>query len=92
MQALWNNTVIAERDDTVIVDAKHYFPVSALKREYITFSHHSASYSWEGQASQNCLPVKEEMNPDVVCYCADPKSKAANIQGRVAFWKGVKVV
>ena len=34
MKATWNNTVIAESDDTVLVEGNHYFPESSLKREF----------------------------------------------------------
>jgi len=91
MQAIWNNTVIAQSDDTVVVEGNHYFPESALKREFITFSNHKTSCAWKGQASYYSLMVNGEMNPDAVWYYPDPKPEAANIKGRVAFWKGVKI-
>jgi uncharacterized protein (DUF427 family) len=91
MQAIWNNTVIADSDDIVMVEGNHYFPESALKREFVTFSNHKTTCAWKGQASYYSLMVNGEMNPDAVWYYADPKPEAANIKGRVAFWKGVKV-
>jgi uncharacterized protein (DUF427 family) len=91
MQAIWNNTVIADSNDTVLVEGNHYFPESALKREFITFSNHKTSCAWKGQASYYSLLVNGETNIDAVWYYADPKPEAASIKGRVAFWKGVKV-
>jgi len=91
MKAIWNNTLIAESDDTVLVEGNHYFPESSLKREFITFSNHKTSCPWKGQASYYSLIVNGEVNADAVWYYADPKPEAANIKGRVAFWKGVKV-
>lgn len=91
MQAIWNNTVIAESDDTVLVEGNHYFPESSLKREFITFSNHKTSCPWKGQASYYTLNVNGEVNTDAAWYYADPKPEAAHIRGRVAFWKGVKV-
>ena len=91
MQAIWNNTVIADSNDTVLVEGNHYFPESALKREFITFSNHKTSCAWKGQASYYSLLVNGETNCDAVWYYADPKPEAASIKGRVAFWKGVKV-
>lgn len=92
MQAIWNNTLIAESDDTVLVEGNHYFPASALKREFITFSNHKTSCAWKGQASYYSLMVNGELNTDAVWYYADPKPEAESIRDRVAFWKGVKVV
>ncbi|MGE0332081.1 MAG: DUF427 domain-containing protein [Ramlibacter sp.] len=91
MKATWKDTVIAESDDTVVVEGNHYFPESSLKREYITFSNHKTTCAWKGQASYYSLIVDGELNPDAVWYYADPKPDADMVRGRVAFWKGVKV-
>jgi uncharacterized protein (DUF427 family) len=91
MQAIWNNTVIAESNDTVLVEGNHYFPASSLKREYITFSNHKTSCAWKGQASYYSLMVNGELNTDAVWYYADPKPEADSIRDRVAFWKGVRI-
>jgi len=91
MKAIWKNTVIAESEDTVLVEGNHYFPESSLKREFITVSNHKTSCPWKGQASYYSIKVDGEINTDAVWYYADPKPEAAGIKGRVAFWKGVKV-
>ena len=91
MKATWNGTVIAESDDTVLVEGNHYFPESSLKREFVTFSNHKTSCHWKGQASYYSLNVNGSINTDAVWYYPDPKPEAENIRGRVAFWKGVKV-
>ncbi|MBC7918608.1 MAG: DUF427 domain-containing protein [Rhodoferax sp.] len=91
MKAVWNNTVIAESDDTVVVEGNHYFPASSLNREYTTFSNHKTSCAWKGQASYYSLIVNGEMNPDAVWYYPDPKPEAVAVKDRVAFWKGVTV-
>jgi uncharacterized protein (DUF427 family) len=91
MKATWNNTVIAESDDTVMVEGNHYFPESSLNKSFITFSNHKTSCPWKGQASYYTLLVNGDTNPDAVWYYADPKPEADMVRGRVAFWKGVKV-
>lgn len=91
MKAVWKDTVIAESNDTVMVEGNHYFPESSLNRTYVTFSNHKTMCAWKGQASYCSLVVNGELNPDAVWYYADPKPEAANIKGRVAFWKGVVV-
>ncbi|NMM11996.1 MAG: DUF427 domain-containing protein [Rhodoferax sp.] len=91
MKAIWNNTVIAESDDTVLVEGNRYFPESALKREYITFSNHKSSCAWKGQASYYSLMVNGDLNTDAVWYYPDPKTEAEMVRGRVAFWKGVTI-
>lgn len=91
MKAIWNNTVIAESGDTVLVEGNYYFPSSALKREYVTFSNHRSSCAWKGQANYYSLLVNGALNTNAVWYYPDPKPEAEMVRGRVAFWNGVKV-
>ena len=91
MKAIWNNTVIAQSDDTLLVEGNHYFPASSLNREFTTFSNHKTMCHWKGQASYYSLIVNGEMNPEAVWYYADPKPEAEMVRDRVAFWKGVTV-
>ena len=91
MKATWKDTVIADSNDTVVVEGNHYFPESSLKREFVTFSNHKTTCAWKGQASYYSLIVDGELNLDAVWYYADPKPEAEMVRGRVAFWKGVKV-
>lgn len=91
MRAIWNDTVIAESNDTVLVEGNHYFPDSSLKKEHITFSNHRTVCPWKGTASYYSLLVNGELNPDAAWYYPEPKPEADNIRGYVAFWKGVKV-
>jgi uncharacterized protein (DUF427 family) len=91
MKATWNGAVIAESNDTVVVEGNHYFPESSLNRQYVTFSNHRSSCPWKGQAHYYSLMVNGELNPDAVWYYPEPSEAASEIKGRVAFWKGVKV-
>ena len=91
MKATWNGAVIAESDDTVVLEGNHYFPESSLNRAHVTFSNHRTSCPWKGQASYYSLLVNGEINSDAAWYYPDPKPEAEEIRGRVAFWKGVKV-
>jgi uncharacterized protein (DUF427 family) len=91
MKASWKGVVVAESDDTVVVEGNHYFPASALKREYVTFSNHRTTCAWKGQASYYSLMVDGELNPEAVWYYPDPKPEAEMVKDRVAFWKGVTI-
>jgi uncharacterized protein (DUF427 family) len=91
MKATWNGVLIAESDDTVLVEGNHYFPEAALSRDFVSFSNHRTSCPWKGEAHYYSLLVNGELNPDAVWYYPEPKAEADNIRGRVAFWKGVKV-
>lgn len=92
MKATWHGAVIAESDDTVVVEGNHYFPEAALDRRYVVASNHRSTCGWKGQAHYYSLLVNGEMNPDAVWYYPEPSEAAAQIKGRVAFWKGVQVV
>jgi uncharacterized protein (DUF427 family) len=91
MKAIWNGKVIAQSDDTVLVEGNHYFPAAALDRQYVSFSNHRTTCPWKGQASYYSLLVDGELNPDAVWYYRDPKPEAEMVRDRVAFWKGVQV-
>ncbi len=91
MKAIWNGVVIAESDETVIVEGNHYFPEASLRREYVVESAHHTSCPWKGTASYYSLQVNGAENRDAVWYYPAPKSGAEQVSGRVAFWKGVQV-
>jgi uncharacterized protein (DUF427 family) len=91
MKAVWNGVVVAESDDTVVVEGNHYFPAESLDSKFLLPSNTKAMCSRKGQASYHTLFVNGDANPDAVWTYPDPKEAAANIKGRVAFWKGVKV-
>ena len=91
MKAIWNDTVIAQSDTTVVLEGNHYFPEGSLNPDYVTFSNHHTMCAWKGQASYYSLLVNGEMNTDAVWYYPNPKPEAEEIKGCVAFWKGVKI-
>jgi len=91
MKAIWNGIVVAQCEDTVLIEGNHYFPEASLNRQYVTFSNHRSTCPWKGQASYYSLLVNGEMNTDAAWTYPDPKPEAEEIRGRVAFWKGVKI-
>ena len=91
MRAIWNNTVLAESDETVIVEGNHYFPPDSIQSEYFRASDTHTTCPWKGEASYYDVVVGREVNKDAAWYYPEVKDAAAEIKGRVAFWKGVKV-
>jgi len=91
MKAIWNGTVIAESDDTVVVEGNHYFPLTAVEATLLEPSTHTSVCPWKGTANYYTLKVGDERNANAVWYYAEPKEAAKQIKGRVAFWKGVTV-
>ena len=92
MKAIWKGTVLAVSDDTVLVEGNHYFPAAAVKQQYLLPSNTKTTCSWKGQASYYTVFVDGNANPDAAWFYADPKEAAADIRGRIAFWRGVQVV
>lgn len=91
VKASWNGTVIAESDQTVVVDGNHYFPRSAIVAEHFRDSATTSVCGWKGTARYHDVVVGDDVNADAAWYYPDPKDAAANIKDHVAFWKGVTV-
>jgi uncharacterized protein (DUF427 family) len=91
MKAIWNNHVIAESNDTVVVEGNHYFPPDAVKQEYLQASDTHTTCPWKGLASYYTLQADGNTNKDAAWYYSEPKEAAQQIKNRIAFWKGVKV-
>lgn len=91
MTAIWNNTVIAESDATIVVENNHYFPADSIKKEYFKSSATHTSCPWKGLASYYTLEVDGQKNTDAAWYYPEVSELAKGIKGHVAFWKGVSV-
>jgi uncharacterized protein (DUF427 family) len=90
-KAIWNNTVIAESDQTEVVDGNHYFPPESINKEYFKENSSTTVCGWKGTANYYDVVVGDQTNQGAAWYYAEPKSAAANIKGHIAFWKGVQV-
>lgn len=91
MRAIWNGAVIAESDDTVVVEGNHYFPREAVDPKVLRDSQTRTTCPWKGEASYYSVEVDGQVNRDAAWYYPTPKPAAAEITGRVAFWRGVTV-
>ena len=91
MKAIWQGQVVAESDDTVVVEGNHYFPSNTLQHQYIQNSTTTSHCPWKGMGHYYSLVVDGETNVDSVWYYPEPEPAAAEIVDRVAFWRGVQV-
>lgn len=91
MKAIWNNQVIAESDNTVVVEGNYYFPPDAIKKEFLKLSNTNTTCPWKGKASYYTLEVNGETNKDAGWYYSEPKDAAKQIKDHVAFWNGVRI-
>ena len=92
MKALWNGTVLAESDQTIVVEGNHYFPAESIHRQYFKESPTHTVCGWKGTASYFNVEVAGQVNPDAAWYYPDPLPAAKQIAGHIAFWKGVQVI
>ena len=91
MKATWKGAVLAESDETVVVEGNHYFPADSVNREHFRESSKHTVCPWKGTASYYDVVVGGETNADAAWYYPEPKDAAREIEGRVAFWRGVRV-
>lgn len=90
-QATWNGEVIAESDDTVVVENNHYFPLASVRDGVLSESDTTSVCPWKGTASYFSVSVGGDVNTDAAWVYPEPKDAAAEIKDHVAFWKGVTV-
>ena len=91
MKATWNGTVLAESDETEVVEGNHYFPKASINEDFFEESSKHTTCPWKGEASYYTVVVDGEKNADAAWYYPEPKDAAQQIKDHVAFWKGVEV-
>ncbi len=91
MKAIWNGQVIAESDNTVVIEGNHYFPEESINRDYFENSGTHSTCPWKGVASYYSLEVDGKSNVDAAWYYPETSELAKQIKNHVAFWKGVEV-
>lgn len=92
MKAIWNGQIIAESDNTVVVEGNHYFPLGTFKKEFFKESTKQTGCPWKGTASYYHIEVDGNINNDAAWYCPEPKEAAKEIKDHIAFWKGIEVI
>ncbi|MDN7023867.1 DUF427 domain-containing protein [Methanoculleus sp. FWC-SCC1] len=90
--AAWNGKVIAASNNTIVIEGNHYFPSDDVNHEYLRESRTQTICDWKGVAQYYDIIVNGEVNDDAAWYYPEPKPAAQNIQNRIAFWRGVKVL
>ena len=92
MKAIWKDQVLAESDDTIMIEGNHYFPADSINKDFFKTSEKATVCPWKGTASYYTIQVDGEDNTDAAWYYTDPKPAAKEIKDRVAFWRGVQVL
>ena len=90
-KAIWNGAVLAESDKCEVVEGNQYFPADSINKQYFKESSTHSTCPWKGVASYYTIEVDGQENKDAAWYYPSTKDKAKNIEGYIAFWRGVKV-
>jgi len=91
MKAVWENTVVAESNQTIVIEGNHYFPPDSINKECFAPSDTHSTCPWKGLASYYHVKAGEKLNPDAAWFYPEPKDAAKSIKNYVAFWRGVTV-
>jgi len=91
MKVVFKGQIIAESNNTVIVEGNHYFSSDSDNFKYLSDSGLQIVCPWKGTVSYYNGTVDGEILKDAAWYYPEPSSKAKNIKGYLAFWNGVKV-
>lgn len=91
MKAIWNNEIIAESNETVVVEGNHYFPHNSINKAYFKSSDSHTTCHWKGVANYYTIEVNGSENPNAAWYYPETSELAKGFKNYVAFWKGVKI-
>ena len=91
VKAVWNGVTVAESDATVTVEGNHYFPRDSVNMALLQDSATKSACPWKGTAQYYSIEANGQTNKDAAWYYPEPKEAAAEIKGRIAFWKGVSI-
>ena len=92
VKAVWNGNVIAESDQTIVVEGNHYFPPETVERSFLVESETNSVCPWKGLANYYHIKIGEQVNRDASWYYPEPKEAAKKIKNYVAFWRGVEIL
>lgn len=90
MKVIRNNVVLAESDETIVVEGNHYFPPDSINQQYFEKSDTHTKCPWKGQASYYHIVLGDEVEKDAAWYYPTPQEAAREIKDYVAFYKGVE--
>ena len=88
MQAIFNETVLADSDDIVIVDRNPYFPRASMATDFFRESDLTTVCGWKGTVRYWNVVVGDQEISNAVWAYDTPKPDAESIRERFAFFRG----
>ena len=89
MKVVRNDRVLAESEQTIVVEGNHYFPPESIKKEYFQKSDKQTTCPGKGQASYYHIVIGNNVEQDAAWYYPEPKAEAREIKNYVAFYKNI---
>jgi len=90
-KAMLNGVVIAESNDTVMVENNHYFPPESIKQDYFSEASKTTVCGWKGTSNYFDITVEGQTAEAAAWTYKEPKEAAKEIKDYVAFWGAVSV-
>lgn len=90
MRVIRDDIILADSNDTIVIEGNHYFPPETVNWDYFQKSGTHTTCPWKGQASYYTIVIGDKTEPDAAWYYPEPKEAAKQIKDYVAFYKGVK--
>ena len=91
MKAIWNETIIAEADRTLVLEGRHYFPQDSVKLDYLSPKEDCDQCPWKGLVNYYDLKISGEQRPNAAWYYPNPKERAVDISGYISFGGGILI-
>jgi uncharacterized protein (DUF427 family) len=89
--ATFDGSVVAQSDNTVMIEGNHYFPIDSVTPGVLVESDHTSSCPWKGLSNYYDVSVDGATSHNAAWYYLEPKEAAAQIKDRIAFWADVVV-
>jgi uncharacterized protein (DUF427 family) len=58
MKAIWNDVIIAESNQTIVVEGNHYFPIDSVNSQLLQNSPTTTFCPWKGTANYYSISIK----------------------------------
>jgi uncharacterized protein (DUF427 family) len=91
VRAMWNGEVLAQSDDTRVVEGNHYFPAASVREDVLVPSPTTSRCFWKGKARYFSVVAGDDVNVDAAWTYPDPWPLARSLRDHVAFWRGVRI-
>jgi uncharacterized protein (DUF427 family) len=91
VKAIWNGTVLAESEETVVVEGNHYFPPESIDERFLKPSKMRSLCLWKGIASYYAVEVEGKTDRNAAWTYRHPFPWIRKIRDHVAFWGEVEV-